>query len=53
MDHKDLESLLISRYEQLKEFVNRQLPVKIGVMSMAFFQNNFRLQGFLAGMAFG
>lgn len=49
MDNKDFESLLLAKPEQFAEMVNRQLPVKIGVIAESFFKNNFTLQGFLGG----
>ena len=48
MDQKDFEEYLLTRPEQLKSFYHRELPKRIGVVSKNFFENNFRLQGFLS-----
>lgn len=49
MDNKEFESFLLAKSDEMKDFVHRQLPIRIGAASKAFFHNNFRLQGFLAG----
>lgn len=49
MNEKEFESMLTAKAGQLQDFVHRQIPIKIGAASKAFFQNNFRMHGFLAG----
>ena len=49
MDINNFESFLLSRSDQQQDFIHRQLPIRIGAAAKAFFQQNFRLQGFLSG----
>lgn len=52
MTHDDFIRLLHAHETQLKRYVQRQLPVKIGAKAKSIFQENFRKGGFQDGGRF-
>lgn len=47
MSPEQFVKLVASKQKELEQLQNRTLPIKIGAMAKAHFQNNFRLGGFM------
>ncbi|MTK63617.1 MAG: hypothetical protein F8N15_03590 [Methanobacterium sp.] len=47
MSTNDFSKLISRKQKELEQLQNRTLPIKIGAIAKAHFQNNFRLGGFV------